>query len=382
MKISMKMPNNIKFFIFLVLFFTAGFSSAQEINTELSWFKYFQAKENKIVGIWPHNNRWTNFQKLKEIKYRWGFNFLLVYPREDHFNLAATIGYPPSKIMVKLKPTNYTNAEDVPPSWAYYFDEVADENHPIDDFAQVENWFDQNYPDSKVVISGYKRNNTLIDYINRYADEAMFSSYKHWWSIFGFVWVSCCPENPDQRGDWTAMRSLFGSKFSMTWLGAHRDLNEYEDLMGHAKNIGLAGVWLYQLQPDPVIDGGEEVPDSNIDRFCEAATTNGFMNRYFQQVRKVYRNGILIKEQFVGSSYSQTIPENFNHSDFVFGNTTVNNNRIDDYFAYETITAGAPYVFIVPTGKKSSFNTENQIVLKPGFRAEKVQSSALILIMS
>jgi len=54
----------------------------------------------------------------------------------------------------------------------------------------------------------------------------------------------------------------------------------------------------------------------------------------------------------------------------VFTNVTVTNNRIDDYFASNSITTGSPYFYIIPASKKSTFNSKKEIILKPGFHAQ------------
>lgn len=81
--------------------------------------------------------------------------------------------------------------------------------------------------------------------------------------------------NPDQRSDWTDMRNFYGSKFSMTWIGAHMDLSEYNDLLGHAANLGLEGVWLFQALDDT--DDGSE---NNIATYCDQAWKHGWLTKY------------------------------------------------------------------------------------------------------
>ncbi|MEN8193506.1 MAG: 3-coathanger stack domain-containing protein, partial [Bacteroidota bacterium] len=73
----------------------------------------------------------------------------------------------------------------------------------------------------------------------------------------------------------------------------------------------------------------------------------------------------------VGPKYLSSIPNTFDHSILTFENYTVTNNRIEDYFADTKIVAGAPYFYIIPELKNSTFNSYNEIRLKPGFHATK-----------
>ncbi|MCB9206725.1 MAG: hypothetical protein H6611_05320 [Ignavibacteriales bacterium] len=249
--------------------------------------------------------------------------------------------------------------------WAYYIDEPADLGDNLNEWISNTNWIKNKYSDSKIIISGYKRDENLKEYVRTIADKTMFSSYVHWWNIpLTNLWVAW-PENPDQRSDWADMKSLFGNKFDFTWIGAHMDYAEYDDLMGKAKNLNLLGIFLYQKEPHDT-----EVDDNNLNKLSEAAVKHGYLEKYYQQVRNYYENGILKFSQFVGPEYSSDIPTEFNHSELIFNDYTVTNNRVEDYFAESRIIVGSPFVFTVPNAKKSSLNSNNEIILKPGFHAE------------
>jgi hypothetical protein len=217
---------------------------------------------------------------------------------------------------------------------------------------------------SEIVLSGYKRNDQLKDYVNSIGDHVMFSSYKHWWEFLG-LWISW-PEDPDQRPDWADMENLFGPKFSFSWVGAHKDLKEYDDLLGKAKNLGLQGVFLYQLEPVE-----EEVGDDNLETFSDAAVKHGFQKVFFQEVKDYFVDGIFTKRKLLGPTYPNSQPAEYDHSKLIFENYAVTNNRIEDYFAEAEISAGSPFVFIIPPEKNATFNTNGSIKLKPGFHAER-----------
>ena len=338
--------------------------AAQNITYEYKWYKYYEPVEGKIIGTLPHINRWNTAEKFKELRYRWGFSHILFGVGLGYYKMvmAKQSGYEPStNIMMSIEPSAYTEASIYDPCWAYYIDEPADREIPFNSVLDIRIWLQANFPNSLFAISGYKRNSDLKNYTNLLSDKVLFSSYKHWWEFLGF-WISV-PIDPDQRPDWSDMRSLFGDKFSMTWMSANADMSSYEELIGHAKNLGLQGLWLYQDM------FGTEVDDANLDRFCTAAAYEGFLQAKFQQVRDEYVDGNFSSRQFVGPEYS-SIPPTFDHSNVSLKSITVDNNRIDNYFASTKLSAGEPNYFIVPENKSSTFNSNNEIILKPGFHSE------------
>jgi len=359
-----------KYFIsFILLFITLSYNAtnAQSITYEVSWLKYYEPAEGKVVGIWPQWSRWLDIQKLKELHYYKGFNYILSLPDNDPpvYNNIIASGYQPSEIMLLFASFGeyiYQSLTQFPQSWAYYIDEPADENVSFQLLSEAKVFVNTNYPGSRLVMSGYKRTSQFIDYASIF-DDIMFSSYQHWWKFLGF-WVSCCPENSDQRSDWTDMKNLFDSKFSMTWIGAHKDLSDYDELLGHAHNLGLSNIWLYQLS---------EVSDSdqNIEEFCSKAADHYFLKVYYQQVRDKKANGQSVSRQFIGFPYSSSIPTNYDHANLSFNkDVIINNHRVDNYYAANNINAGGQFSFIIPDGTSASFNSQNHISLKPGFHAE------------
>ena len=336
-------------FLFLILYTEKFFP--QGTTYTYDWYKYYTPAEGKIIGIWPHPNRYNDIIRLKELKYKWGFKYIVFSIGHNEFNLLKQVGYDPqSNIMMSFEGYNYMNTSEYDQCWAYCLDEPEYKNISLNTVQAIKTWFNTNFPNAPFISSGYKRNSYLKDLTNNIADQVLFSSYVHWWEILG-VWLSW-PVNPDQRSDWTDMKNLFGSKFTMTWVSANQDLSDYNDLVGHAANLGLSGIWLYNHPPI------SEVDDNNLESFCGNAANRGYLTTNYQQVRNRYINGVFTGRQFVGPSYL-SIPTNYYHSDMVFTNVTVTNNRIDDYFASNSITAGSSYFYIIPASKKSTFNSKN-----------------------
>jgi hypothetical protein len=352
--------------VFFILIFT-GKSLSQNVTYTYSWYKYYTPIDGKVVGIWPNENRWNDIEKLKELKYRWGFNYILFWTGlgQNKFNMAKQIGYSPSTNIMRIVETdNYLDATQYDRCWAYYLDEPSDRQIPFGTVQTMKSWLKTSFPNSPFVISGYKRNSDLINYTNSFADIVLFSAYIHWRQFLG-IWTSW-PVDTDQRGDWTDMKNLFGNKFSMTWVSAYDDLSEYNQLLGHAENLGLDGIWLYYYDSNPATTDDNE----NINSFCEAAVNNGFLTANYQQVRDTYVDGVFIERQSVGPSYS-SIPTTYDNSDLIITNVTVTDDIFTDYFATNSIVAGSPYFYIIPPSKKSIFNSNNEIILKPGFTAQQ-----------
>ncbi|MGE5679316.1 MAG: hypothetical protein ACM34K_00410 [Bacillota bacterium] len=240
------------------------------IKTE--WvFDHYEAIPGKVMGIWPRNARY-NGERLKQLHYKWGFNYLLFCRQDNEFNLAAASGFPAENLLVQVLPNNYqANMDKYKNSiYGYYCDEPCENGY---DFNAMSTYRSNIAPETKWITSSFRRISCTNSIVNS-ADYILFSSYVHWWQILPNVWVSY-PVKPDQRPDWSDMKSRFGNKFQMTWIGAHMDASEYSNLTGHAANLGLKGLWLYQLE-----DATDDASDDNLSQYCYWAWRNGFLKRF------------------------------------------------------------------------------------------------------
>ena len=89
----------------------------------------------------------------------------------------------------------------------------------------------------------------------------------------------------------------------------------------------------------------------------------------FVDFETFYENGDFVERKFVGPSYANSIPTEFDHSELTFDEYTVTNNRTEDYYADIKITAGGLSSFTIPENKSASFSAGTEIILKPGFHA-------------
>lgn len=357
--------------LFLILFFGLRIYAQVDPNA-VKWQELFVPKGDYKVGIWPNPDYWGNPQKLKKLRSHFGFSQVLTKPLEttELYDNAISAGYENSDIVFQMQP-KYGNPDFIyslyPEVGGYYIDEPGDDDIPMDWFNKIVSLTNQNTDSSQIMISGFKRNGDFRKFGNL-SDVVMFSSYKHWWEIFG-LWLSCCPEDQDQRPDWENMASMFGAKFSTSWVGAHRDENEYDDLFGKARNLNLNGLWLYAQ----LLNGSESYLEANFTKFTKAGVKWNYLAIEYQAYREIAFPNLSIDIQYLGRPFDN-IPAIVQFDDYKFENYIVSNDRVEDYFAFRTITAGYNSYFIVNSNKQSSLNAPAEVRLGPGFEARKGSS--------
>jgi hypothetical protein len=241
-------------------------------------FSYGQTKkyipvQGKVIGIWPHNNRFTSVEKLAELKNRWGFEHLLVaaiYGKKE-IELAYKAGFESTNIMLQIYLPDYSaNKEKVlnviresGKIGAYYFDEPISRKHSIIDFLKlIKILADEGfYPHGKFVVS--EINEYRAKSIEFLVDDILYSGY-------GGV------ENQafGRKKSWTEWKQVLSSKMKMVWISSLEDSSDYKSLFKAAKELGMHGVWFYQLEP---LHSDKECDDSNFEKFCEAAVEFGFL---------------------------------------------------------------------------------------------------------
>jgi len=202
---------------------------------------HYENIPGKIVGINPHDNRLGSVTKLQELRTKWGFNYLGLY--ETQYSTAQSAGYTPANLMLIISPyedNTWINAiNNNPTSWGYYVDELVKRLYYADPWrTDIRDLFIN-------VRNVIKNKSTSSLFIEGETDEW----FANW--VDDIVDVMTCTRydrdlSDDQRPLWDDFRSTCGSKFSQTWISARLDYQEYYNLLGHARNMGLQGVWLYQ----------------------------------------------------------------------------------------------------------------------------------------
>ena len=229
----------------------------------------YETAPGKIMGIWPNHSRYLTQQRMNDLKQKWGFNFLL-HPRvynQSYRNMERVAGFDDEHMMAQIVIDSYKEViQEHGNIFAYYIDEPVKHDHPS--YENLAKYINEN-SDAYLITGDYKRSFYLEDYAG-YADYVMFTSYKNWIYFLGFY----IPWGLDQRDSWSDMKNEYSEKFQMTWIGAHRDTLEYEQLLGHAKNLGLKGIWYFQSW-----DSTDEYSDYNIANFAEAAYKTGWLTK-------------------------------------------------------------------------------------------------------
>ncbi len=246
---------------------------------------HYEPVPGKTVGLWP--DAWT-VERMAYLRTRYGFSGVFVPVDQTAYNNAIAAGFLPSQVMVSTSGDNYIYAVDNLPAGIYYLDEPTEHNclgeptasrlYTPQELAARRDYIHLNRPGSLFVIGGYKRcSHNLI--ASTYADLMMFSSYKNWDEVglpvcfinLGWgdqienLWI---PGSEDQRGSWSAMRQALGNRYMITWI--HGGGDEYNDLFGHANNLGLNGIWQYN---------GAPIDSARLETFCFAAWQNGWMQK-------------------------------------------------------------------------------------------------------
>jgi hypothetical protein len=222
-------------------------------------FDHYENVSGKIVGILPRADTWDNINKLWYLKDTLGFNSIVAV--ETKINHCIQAGYSSQTIMIggfNLNNNDYQRVVQLYPGFlGYYTDEpISDQGLECIDARLALLWFryflNNNNSSNSLLVVG----ETIHDlwgfryYSSCIADRANILMCTRY--INGFPWYE-----DDQRPIWTDWKSAYPTEFKWTWISYHSDYNEFSDLLGHAINLSLQGVWLYQY--------GDGLP-SNLER--------------------------------------------------------------------------------------------------------------------
>jgi hypothetical protein len=264
----MGFPLNRYFAFLAIIVFTATISKAQQLPA-----KSYQVTEGKVIGIWPHNNRFQSVEGLKELKDRWGFNYLLIaaiYGSKE-LALASNAGFDPDHIIYQIYIPDFDQNEKndmqkirgMGKIWGFYFDEPISRSHSYLQFLKLISFLSNEglYPNAKLIASELdeKKAAKLLPFV----DQITYSGYGNNERM-----------GLDQAETWREWQKIIGNKFGMPWVSAQLDSNEYRTLFKAAHDLNFNSIMFYELEPLPA---GNEVSNSNIEKFCEAAVEYGFM---------------------------------------------------------------------------------------------------------
>ncbi|MCX6171126.1 MAG: hypothetical protein NTX65_17465 [Ignavibacteriales bacterium] len=247
--------------------------AVSELSAQQFQKNSYEVVEGKMVGIWPHNDRFKSPDRLKELKDRWGFNYLLVaaiYGNEEK-SVAAQAGFDSMHIIyqiylpdfIKNKELELKKIREIGKIWAYYFDEPISRSHSYLQFLKLISFLSEEelYPHAKFIVSELDENKAAT--VLPFVDLITYSGYGDNENL-----------GIDQVKTWGEWKSFIGEKFGMPWISAQLDSNEYRSLFKAARDFKFDSIMFYELEPLP---SGHEVSDANFEKFCEAAVEFGFM---------------------------------------------------------------------------------------------------------
>lgn len=253
-------------------------------------FDHSVPRTDKSIGIWPRGKRRLDPVRLQQLTKKWGFTYLCYSPENmpDWSNF-QNAGFITEKTMIEVSDQTKAQRKETiklfPNAFAFYVDEPYGQSpdYPDRSMDSLKKFVDAFTHNSLTITSGYKRNAMLKSAADQ-SDKVFYSSYKHWRKFpWPAVWTSW-PVNKDQRADWTDMKKIYGEKFNMTWIAAHRDFEEYDKLFEHAMKLSLDIIWFYQLE-----DARDDQSDENIKSFCYNASKNGYLKGYERYYYIEYR---------------------------------------------------------------------------------------------
>jgi hypothetical protein len=276
---------------------------------------HYEPVPGRTVGIWVDS--WASGQ-LAVFKHHLGFSAALVTPYAYDYDSARAAGFPPSSLMMDVVANHYQSVVQQYEAGWYYIDEPVEHDcwghatggnlFTATELASRRDFIRQYRPGAQFVISGYKRCSHLRG-AGPACDIIMYASYQNWRKL---TFSLCSPNmgwgdkreagwttsGGDQRPSWTDMRSIFGAKFAMTWV--HGGGDEYDILLGHARNLGLTGVWVYHEGP---------IPGDKMEQFLAAAVKHGWLQRVEgpgKRVAYALQQLTLVDRQNVAVAWSTT----------------------------------------------------------------------------
>ena len=274
------------FILLLIIFFSSGsnfqFQGSLKKEFQVDTIRNiirFESIKNKKIIIWPTEEIWNDSEKFNELKNYFGFWGVVIKPYRNFINRAVSAGFDSSEITALYWGVNYT--KNVYGLGAVYADETDNNfykkkllDYSPDSVRQTFQNLKMNSPVTKFIIGTFKR---LRDSsANRIIANEFQSEYMPYSDFITYTDYYCnCPNlinQEDQRPAWKEMKDMFGDKFSMVWIGAHKDTLDYSSLFEEANLLGINEVGFYQYQ-DPNSDF------SNIEKFCEIAWQKGWLKK-------------------------------------------------------------------------------------------------------
>lgn len=268
--------------------------SCYTLEIDVWAFTKYEARAGKEFGILPHPYRQyaggsgdaNRIQKLNELKSKWGFNYILASIGNYETIMAiVNAGFPIATNFMGgiqcnqegknsvLNIGNGLNANTY--FWAYYTDEPSSEQNVTEWELFTLDTLVKNQRPNSLFGFGETWLGAVYKYTNRYyrtrPNFVMCTKYFN----------DELEQNRDQRGRWTDFRIGLQSTFSKTWIAAHKDGSEFNNLLGYCRDYNIAP-WFYQLQDF------EDSSEIMISSYCYNGYLTDFLRRYEKKFIYVY----------------------------------------------------------------------------------------------
>ena len=236
-------------------------------------FDHYEAASGKVIGIWAEDDTYSqNTYKLDVYHDTLGYNY--IFTHEGYLNTVISAGFDRDHVLLGGLSCDYQYTEQLvqntKPVWAYYLDEQGQKFtcQPLESwFHDFRYYLDNNGCSGIKIITGESAPDEF-DCYDQYVNTIMCTKYCLDLEAICYFY--------DQRGRWTDFRNSWGSKFNMTWISSRLDNEEFDNLIGHAYNLGLDGVWLFQADDT---QASAETERSRIETFSLYAWKWGFLRR-------------------------------------------------------------------------------------------------------
>lgn len=240
-------------------------------------FHHYEPKSGYTLGIWPHNFWENDINKFNQLRTKWGFTKYFLSRDQTIFNRAISpqVGFLRNNIWVGINENDYlSRTEFFGTVGAYYIDEPESKNGvSISTFNNINNVINARTNGTLFITGDTEPVSCLDPYVN-IADYVMCTSYDYGYLIAGCVYA-WWPVQPDQRVLWADFKLRYGTKNKVNWIGAHKDQDEFGELISAERAFNTNELWLYDLQ------NSTEVV---VENFCKIAYNYGYLRRYMQKI--------------------------------------------------------------------------------------------------
>ncbi|MBZ0181632.1 MAG: hypothetical protein K8F60_04185 [Melioribacteraceae bacterium] len=222
---------------------------------------------NKYLGIWPSHNSYL----YSIAKDKFGFSKILIYDYLPQ-HTAIEAGYDSLQIVAMLPHDK---------NWAQYFVDMYNKvgGYYIDE--PIERW---TYTHNELVTLANNlklAGNVTPILLGGYTGAAV-EYYKYVRDNTTNTFFMCDKYVGDQRDYWTSWKNHYGiDRLSGNWLHIDTDFSEYQDLLGHANNLGLSQTWVFA--------NGLSNVEAKLYNFADKAWKTNWLLKVERKYRQEYR---------------------------------------------------------------------------------------------